>query len=74
MSAERLLQLLRQRGHELGPLIVFHNAESLPKTEPDAITRALAAGRHVVNVTFVQAGQVGSSADPLSAARYELNK
>lgn len=52
MGVERLLELLRQRERERGPLIVFHGG-GLPKTAPEVVERAIAANRTVVNIRFV---------------------
>jgi hypothetical protein len=51
MSGTELLELLRRRERERGPLFCYHG-ENLPVTPQEAIDAALAAGRHIVHVRF----------------------
>ena len=53
MSAEYLLELLRQHEREKGPLFVLHSPE-LPETSQASIEAARAAHRPVFHVYFAE--------------------
>ncbi|MGB8986094.1 MAG: hypothetical protein WCC37_05780 [Candidatus Sulfotelmatobacter sp.] len=53
MSAQTLLELLRQREREKSPLVVYHSP-SLPSTPHEVVDAAVRAGRPVLHVKFVK--------------------
>jgi hypothetical protein len=54
MSAETLLELLKQRERHKPPLMVFHNAQTLPNPSEAEIAAAETAGRGIIHIHFVK--------------------